>query len=68
MYTDAQQAVGTAETEIWSYGAGLSLPDLGKEGNLAAIFGGVEPYAAEVSKIQSILRDFINIYLTTTFL
>ena len=45
MYTDAQQAVGTAETEIWSYGAGLSLPDLGKEGNLAAIFGGVEPYA-----------------------
>ena len=45
MYTDAQQAVGTEETEIWSYGAGLSLPDFGKEGNLAAIFGGVEPYA-----------------------
>jgi hypothetical protein len=45
MYTDAQQAVGTEETEIWSYGAGLSLPDLGKEGNLAAVFGGVEPYA-----------------------
>ena len=45
MYTDAQQAVGEEETEIWSYGAGLSLPDLGKEGNLAAVFGGVEPYA-----------------------
>ena len=45
MFTDAQQAVGDEETEIWSYGAGLSLPDLGKEGNLAAIFGGVEPYA-----------------------
>ena len=45
MYTDAQQAVGTEETEIWSYGAGLSLPDLGKEGNLAAVFAGVEPYA-----------------------
>ena len=45
MYTDAQQAVGAEDTEIWSYGAGLSFPDLGKEGNLAAIFGGVEPYA-----------------------
>ena len=45
MYTDAQQSVDTGSTEIWSYGAGLSLPDLGKEGNLAAIFAGVEPYA-----------------------
>ena len=45
MYTDAQQAVGPDSTEIWSYGAGLSLPDFGKEGNLAAIFAGVEPYA-----------------------
>ena len=44
MYTDAQQAVGDEDAEIWSYGAGLSLPDLGKEGNLAAIFAGVEPY------------------------
>ena len=46
MYTDAQVAEdGNDETEIWSYGAGLSLPDLGKEGNLAAVFAGVEPYA-----------------------
>jgi hypothetical protein len=45
MYTDAQQADGPLSTEIWSYGAGLSLPDFGKEGNLAAIFAGVEPYA-----------------------
>lgn len=46
MYTDAQEAVGTGEAEIWSYGAGLSLPDLGKEGNLAAVFVGAEPYLA----------------------
>jgi Carbohydrate-selective porin, OprB family/S-layer homology domain len=45
MYTDAQEADGPLDTEIWSYGAGLSLPDLGKEGNLAALFVGAEPYA-----------------------
>ncbi|MGF1588624.1 MAG: iron uptake porin [Pleurocapsa sp.] len=44
MYTDAQPTSEAGEAEIWSYGAGLSLPDLGKEGNLAAIFAGVEPY------------------------
>lgn len=45
MFTDAQEAAGPDDTEIWSYGAGLSLPDFGKEGNLAAVFAGVEPYA-----------------------
>ena len=46
MYMDAQISEdGNGETEIWSYGAGLSLPDLGKEGNLGAVFAGVEPYA-----------------------
>ncbi|MEM8720441.1 MAG: iron uptake porin [Cyanobacteria bacterium P01_G01_bin.39] len=46
MYTDAQEAAGDDDAEIWSYGAGLSLPDLGKEGNLAAVFVGAEPYLA----------------------
>ncbi len=44
MYTDAQESVGSGEAEIWSYGAGISLPDLGKEGNLLGLFAGVEPY------------------------
>ena len=44
MYTDAQIIDGSDSAEIWSYGAGLSLPDFGKEGNLAAVFVGVEPY------------------------
>lgn len=42
-------ANGSRSEDIWSYGAGLSLPDLGKEGNLAAIFAGVEPYAGDQS-------------------
>jgi hypothetical protein len=46
MYTDAQESGGNGEAEIWSYGAGLSFPDLGKEGNLASVFVGAEPYLA----------------------
>jgi hypothetical protein len=47
MFTDAKQNVdsGTAlESEVWSYGAGLSFPDILKEGSLAAVFVGAEPY------------------------
>ena len=32
------------DTDIWSYGLGLAMPDLGKEGNLGGIVAGVEPY------------------------
>lgn len=57
MYSNARVRQGSAGSteggsrseDIWSYGAGLSLPDLGKEGNLAAIFAGVEPYAGDQS-------------------
>ena len=45
MFTDAQEIGNPDDTEIWSYGAGVSLPDFGKEGNLAAVFAGVEPYS-----------------------
>lgn len=44
LFTDAQLTDGSDSAEVWSYGAGLSLPDFGKEGNLAAVFVGVEPY------------------------
>ncbi len=30
--------------EVWSYGAGIALPDLGRKGNVLGIFAGVEPY------------------------
>lgn len=49
MYTDAQEAAGSEDAEIISYGAGLSFPDLGKEGNLLALFGGVQPYVSGTS-------------------
>jgi hypothetical protein len=44
MLTKAQQSSGDQDADIYSYGAGLSFPDLGKEGNLASLFVGAEPY------------------------
>lgn len=52
MYTDAQLKNGNADADIWSYGAGLSIPDLVKEGSLAAVFVGAQPYDGDAdSKI-----------------
>ena len=61
MYTDAQESAGNGEAEIWSYGAGISLPDFGKEGNLAAIFAGAEPYLA--SRNTDNLSEDVPIHL-----
>jgi hypothetical protein len=49
MLTKAKLATGTEDADIYSYGAGLSFPDLGKEGNLAALFVGAEPYVDSAS-------------------
>ncbi len=46
MYADADPAQGRgADSEIWSYGIGAAFPDLIKEGSLAGLVVGVEPYA-----------------------
>jgi hypothetical protein len=37
-------SLGQGSDEVWTYGLGVALPDLGKEGNLLGIFGGVQPY------------------------
>lgn len=44
MLTKAQQSGGPDDADIYSYGGGVSFPDLGKEGNLASLFVGAEPY------------------------
>jgi hypothetical protein len=41
-YTDVT-LLGLGDGEIWTYGAGVAFPDLGKEGNLLGLFAGVEP-------------------------
>jgi hypothetical protein len=41
--------LGQDSGEIWSYGGGFAVPDLGKEGNVLGIFAGVQPYLGGVS-------------------
>jgi hypothetical protein len=49
MLTKAQQSGGPDDADIYSYGGGVSFPDLGKEGNLASLFVGAEPYVDSAS-------------------
>jgi Carbohydrate-selective porin, OprB family/S-layer homology domain len=44
-YTDVGQRGANNDFEVWSWGAGLALPDFGKKGNVLGIFGGAQPYA-----------------------
>ena len=43
LYSDVD-IIGGGDAEIWSYGAGVSFADLGKEGNVLGFFAGVPPY------------------------
>lgn len=42
-YTNVH-VTGAGNGSIWTYGGGFAFPDLGKEGNILGIFGGVQPY------------------------
>ncbi|MGB0564569.1 MAG: iron uptake porin [Spirulinaceae cyanobacterium] len=35
--------IGTGDADIWTFGAGVAFPDLGKEGSVLGIFGGAQP-------------------------
>jgi BMFP domain-containing protein YqiC len=45
MKTDAEGTVGGVDYDgdIWSYGAGVALPNFGKQGNVLGVFAGVAP-------------------------
>ncbi|MFB2935099.1 iron uptake porin [Aerosakkonemataceae cyanobacterium BLCC-F154] len=43
MYTDAT-LIRRGSADIWSYGLGIAVPNLGRPGNLLGLFAGVEPY------------------------
>ncbi|WP_036484520.1 iron uptake porin [Myxosarcina sp. GI1] len=62
VYTDASELGTDDEADIWSYGAGVAFPDFGKEGNLAAIFAGAEPYG-ETDDIPLHLEGFYKYQL-----
>ena len=44
LYSDITGFGANDDSQVWSYGAGIALPDLGKKGNVLGIFAGVEPY------------------------
>jgi len=48
MFTDAI-LLGKGTGEIWSYGLGLSFPNLGKAGNVLGLFAGAEPYLGSLN-------------------
>ncbi|HBL59314.1 MAG TPA: S-layer protein [Cyanobacteria bacterium UBA8803] len=55
-FTDAI-LVDQGDAEIWTYGAGVAFSDLGKEGNILGIFGGVQPYAGSIDAPNVKLRS-----------
>ncbi len=44
VYNDIRGVGANDDSEVWSYGLGVALPDLGKKGNVLGIFAGIEPY------------------------
>lgn len=58
-YTDVT-LLGRGGGEIWTYGAGIALPDFGKEGNLLGVFAGVEPTLRNLEAAGD--QDFDNEY------
>lgn len=51
MYTDFKGNGIGDDDQIWSYGAGLALPDLGGRGNILGIFAGAQPYSGNRSEV-----------------
>ena len=45
--TDAR-VLGRGDAEIWTYGLGVALPNLGRPGNVLGLFAGAEPYVKDI--------------------
>jgi hypothetical protein len=56
MTTSAKRGGGT--DNIWSYGAGLSFPDVDGKGSLAGLFIGAEPYVSGVGNVPLHFEGF----------
>jgi Carbohydrate-selective porin, OprB family len=62
MTTNASRGGGT--DNIWSYGAGLSFPDIDGKGSLAGLFIGAEPYVAGVGSVPLHFEGFYKYKLS----
>jgi hypothetical protein len=52
-YVDVDGKGGFRDDDIYTYGGGVALPDLGKEGNLLGIFAGVQPYSDNIDDLPN---------------
>jgi len=48
-YQNLNSRDGGPDGDVWTYGAGLAMPDLGKEGSVLGIFAGVQPYLGDAA-------------------
>jgi hypothetical protein len=49
LYSDITGFGANDNGEVWSYGAGVALPDFGRRGNVLGVFAGVQPYLGSVN-------------------
>ncbi|OUL25655.1 hypothetical protein BV378_14800 [Nostoc sp. RF31YmG] len=49
LYSDITDLLANNNGQVWSYGVGVALPDLGKKGNVLGVFAGAQPYLGSVS-------------------
>lgn len=54
--TDAT-VLGRGDATIWSYGLGIAVPNLGREGNVLGLFAGAEPHLTDTD-LPAGSRDF----------
>ena len=62
-WTQAKAVTGGRDQDIWSYGLGVALPDLWKEGNLAGVIAGVQPYEGGVDNVPVHVEGFYKYQL-----
>lgn len=74
-YTDANQESGEevndGEADIFYYGLGVALPDLGKEGSVLGLFAGTEPYNTDADDypalhVEAFYKYQLNDYISIT--
>lgn len=58
MNTSANKGVGIGNQSIWSYGAGVSLPNIDGKGSLVGFLVGAEPYVGGTGSVPFHLEGF----------
>lgn len=49
--------------DIWNGAIGLAFPDLGKEGNVAGVLVGVEPYLTDLEGLNDFFKDDVPLHV-----